>query len=334
MQHQVRGSGYRKSLLVPERERSDRVYTVNYYIYNTRTNYRIESMIEWAIAYLMRGSGLMFKSNYNPYDKRILFYLSDEMDSSSFNRHPESQVLRIYSTYNIHDILVLILSALGMTKEHERPDRLKYLDMTPEAQAAFPIQSDSDVVWVTGYDAASIMHVTLKSDNPLARGISTKFPQYKDATSGKRSFLSSCDWYTLQKMYPDLKSTQRCIPGKVEDLVKPSNALIRLFDFNVTKALHTCQYDDAYWTTEGGCRFQEPITLPPAFDKHFVNKVPVTALAYEEILSFCSLYEPKNTSKITSKKCVEDCLYKCGTKNKNIPLTRCMFFLNECRIRR
>lgn len=172
-------------------------------------------IIVWSLEHIESGSNIRFRP-YTEQDKSRIVFVPGESCMSIVGRDPYNEPqkisLAIPGCLFRHAVLHEILHALGLNHEHQRPEGSSVYIVDIDRA---PIGYAEDHVWpitnVLGpklreYDVASIMHY-----NMWLNATNTTLQPILDARSAT---LSSCDWNTLNTLYPGKQPAPECIPNE------------------------------------------------------------------------------------------------------------------------
>lgn len=152
-----------------------------------------------------------------------------------------------------------VLHSLGFIHEHQRWDRYNYIyfqTTSKQLDIQYVMLPLDDKLKYSPYDVLSVMHYS-NSRNHRERFF-TNDPRLNKYIHGGRTFMSSCDWYALNLMYPGRFRLKGCRQNYRPPLLIPS----KQFKSYALDAEETCRYMDSQYYDVGLCVLPNGMKFP------------------------------------------------------------------------
>lgn len=322
---QVDAGAYDPALVWPDRLSLSRMYEIPA-IFAPSLPLEVAVRVGFALNYISTCSNLRFPRRPMGYPDGIVFTYVPICTPNHVRTQGYDRIVTVRlgkSCSSTAAAVRRILQAVGMVEEHQRPDRDLFLTLSSYAKQQYPIVTTA--IQKTPYDVASVLHPNVNNYTEQFRaGLQIINPDLRHAASGSRTFLTLCDWATLNTMYPGLCPVPDCKPGHVPLASLPSTTLILDMRGNRTKANDICRYDNEMWFDFGSCRFVGDAEFPVYKYYREINMTPPMVLRRSNRPAHCERYISVNTTVLSEYECKVACFATCPRRFQLMEVPDCM----------
>jgi hypothetical protein len=314
----VLGGAYIPYDFIQQSPRQDGIYEY-YYRFDKSMSDKNKERFLWAIRYIMRESNILFIEPRNPEIKATNVSETGRCFEPPFS-------ISISDDCTMRDIVSQVLISLGIFPEVKRSDDLNGFAIGKSV--IFSDSRSSDIYnSVTHFDNAS---VTNYRKLYFVAPYTLFFFEYLKAVEARilpdtdYFELSSCDWYTLNKMYPGPRAASKCNPGVLPRGLEPSESFIK--KVGKEKAYTDCRqrYNTLYET--GDCFFKNKEAFPSTQRTLYAKYLPGATLTKDQLDSYCCPFInfKGGILKPNEYDCYKSCKEVCPKKFGNFPVAFCM----------